>query len=217
MSVLEGRRLVVLDVETTGWDPALGHTILEVGCVTVRDGTHAGTWSSLVGPRRPVDPESSRIHGITEAMLEGAPGPAEVARQVRDLCGDDPIVFHNAAFDVPFLNAMMRTHGVPPLFNPVVDTLGLARGLFGSGDNALGPLAERLGIPPVRRHRAPEDATTTAAILLVLTPRWERERGVRTLDELAAASQDAIRLVPRRMPEPTRPARAPFALGSESA
>jgi DNA polymerase III epsilon subunit family exonuclease len=204
MSVLDGRRLVVLDVETTGWDPALGHTILEVGCVTVEGGARGETWSSLVGPRRPVDPESSRIHGITEPMLDGAPGPAEVAREVRTICGDDPLVFHNAAFDLPFLNALMRARGVPRLFNPVVDTLGLARGLFGSGDNALGPLAERLGIPPVRRHRALEDAATTADVMLALTPRWERERGVRSLDELAAASQDAIRLVPRRMPEPAR-------------
>lgn len=209
MSVLDGRRLVVLDVETTGWDPALGHTILEVACVPVENGARAEGWSSLVGPRRPIDPESSRIHGITEAMLEGAPGPERVAPRVRELCGDDPLVFHNAAFDLSFLSVLLRAHGVPPLHGPVVDTLGLARGLFGSGDNALGKLARRLGIPPARRHRALEDAGTTADILLALTPRWERERGVRSLDELAAASQDAIRLVPRRMPEPApRPATA---------
>jgi DNA polymerase III epsilon subunit-like protein len=79
-----------------------------------------------------------------------------------------------------------------------VDTLGLARGLFGAGENALGELAARLGLPDERRHRALGDARTTARVLLALAPRWEAERGIRSLAELAAASQDALRPAPRR-------------------
>ena len=80
----------------------------------------------------------------------------------------------------------------------MVDTLGLARGLFDMGGNALGALAERLGLPAETSHRALGDALTTARLLLVLGERWEREKGVRSVAELAAASQDVLRLTNRR-------------------
>ena len=113
-------------------------------------------------------------------------------------CGDLPLVNHNAPFDLPFLQELMRSAGQRPLLNPVVDTLGLARGLFGSGGNSLSPLAERLGIPAESAHRALGDALTTARLLLELAGRWERERGIGSLAELAAASQDVMRLTARR-------------------
>ena len=104
----------------------------------------------------------------------------------------------HASFDLPFLVGLMRAASMPPLSNPVVDTLGLARGLFGSGGNALGPLAERFGIAHDGPHRALPDARATAELLRALAERWERERGIRSLDELAGASQDALRVSVRR-------------------
>ena len=60
MSILAGQRLAVLDVETTGWRPRHGDTLLEVARVDIVDGVIAGTWSTLVGPRRPIPPEACR-------------------------------------------------------------------------------------------------------------------------------------------------------------
>lgn len=199
MGLFDGTRLAAVDTETTGFDPALGHGLVEVACVVLDGGRLGETWSTLTDPGRPIPAEASGVHGITDAMVRGAPGPAVVAAALDERCGARTLVFHNAAFDLPFLAALMRQAGRAPLLNPVVDTLGLARGLFDVGGNALGALAARLGLPAETSHRALGDALTTARLLLVLGERWEREKGVRTVAELAAASQDALRLTNRRL------------------
>jgi DNA polymerase III epsilon subunit-like protein len=119
-------------------------------------------------------------------------------RLLREACGDLPLVFHNAPFDLPFLVQLFREAGAPPLVNPIVDTLGLARGLFGTGSNALGALAARLKLPAETAHRALGDTRTTARLFVELAGRWEREKGVRSVLELAAASQDVMRTTARR-------------------
>ena len=137
----------MIDLETTGWSTAHGATAIEIARVGVEDGAIAETWSSLVGPRRPIPPEAIQTHGITEEMLEGAPGPESLATSLREACAGSLLVFHNAPFDLPFLALLLRQGGAPPLYDPVIDTLGLSRGLFGSGVNTLAQLAEQLGFP----------------------------------------------------------------------
>jgi len=191
-------RLQTLDTETTGMSPAYGHALVEVGRVAVVDGTLADTWSSLVRPGRPIPPDASAVHGITDAMVADAPPPGEVGRALREACGDATLVLHNATFDLPFLNSMLRGAGLPPLWNPVIDTLGLARGLLGTGSNSLGSLAVRFELPRETAHRALGDALTTARLFLKLAERWEKEKRITSLAELAAASQDVVRTTGRR-------------------
>ena len=199
-SILDEGRWIAIDVETTGWSPSEGHVLIELACVMIERGAIVDTWASLVNPGRRVPAAAREVHGIDAAMLEGAPDPAAVAPEFRARCSDLPLVMHHAAFDLGFLKPMLREAGVPPLYNPVVDTLGLARGLFGSGANALGQLRASLGLDHEPEHRAAGDARTTARVLLALVPRWERERGVRSVAELAAASQDVMRVAGRRGP-----------------
>lgn len=191
-------RLLVLDTETTGFDPAQGHVLVEVARVDIEGGVLGATWSSLVRPGRPIPPDATAVHGITDVMVANAPTAAELGVELMASIVGRPLVFHNAPFDLPFLNALMAAHGGGPLLNPVVDTLGLARGLFGPGGNSLSALARRLNLPAEPAHRALGDALTTARAFLVLADRWERERGVRSLSELAAASQDVVRRTARR-------------------
>lgn len=198
MALLDGTRLAAIDTETTGMSPAAGAALVEVARVHIDGGALGEAWSSLVRPGRPIPPDATAVHGITDAMVAEAPEPGAVAAELRAQCADLPLVFHNAPFDLPFLIAMFRAHGQPPLLNPVVDTLGLARGLFGAGSNALGALAARLDLPRETAHRALGDARTTARLFLALAARWESERGVRTVAELAAASQDVMRVTARR-------------------
>lgn len=207
MSLLEGARLVAVDTETTGFDVSRGDEIVEVACVPITDGTIDGEgWSSLVRPARPIPADASRIHGISDAMVAGAPTPAAVAVELRRACGEAPLVFHNAPFDLPFLVALLRAGGQPPLYNPVIDTLGLARGLQSTGENSLAALARRMNLPPETAHRAAGDARTTARLFIALAQRWANEKGVRSIPELAAASQDVVRLTRR---SPDRTARRP--------
>jgi DNA polymerase-3 subunit epsilon len=198
VGLLTGLRLLAVDTETTGMSPDAGHRLVEVARVEIVNGALGADWSSLVRPGRPIPPDASRVHGITDAMVAAAPEPRTVGLALREGCGDLPLVFHNAPFDLPFLIQLFREAGAPMLLNPIVDTLGLARGLPGSGSNSLGALAARLGLPPEPAHRALGDARTTARLFLALAARWEAERGVRTLAELAAASQDVMRATARR-------------------
>jgi DNA polymerase III epsilon subunit family exonuclease len=193
----------VLDLETTGWS-ASTHDVVEIGGVTLEAGAVVEEWSSLIRTGQPIPPEATRIHGITDRMLADAPPPAVVGPAFRQRCGEAVLAIHNAGFDLPFLAALFRRHGGAPLFNPVVDTLGLARGVLGGDGNSLVELAQRFGIPHETPHRALSDARATAALLQALSTRWEFERNIRSLAELAAASQDAIRLSRRsaRAPAP---------------
>lgn len=198
MSLLSGVTVLAVDTETTGMSPADGHRLVEVARVAVVDGVLGEDWSTLIDPGRAIPPDATRVHGISDAMVAGAPKAAVAGRMLREVCGDLPLVFHNAPFDLPFLLQLFRDANAPPLTNPIIDTLGLARGLFGTGSNALGALATRLKLPPETAHRALGDTRTTARLFVELAGRWEREKGVRSLDELAAASQDVMRATARR-------------------
>jgi DNA polymerase III subunit epsilon len=198
MSLLAGRTVLAVDTETTGYSPADGHRLIEVARVAIVDGALGEEWSTLVNPGRPIPAEVTRVHGITDAMVASAPRAAEAGRLLRAACGDLPLVFHNAAFDLPFLLHFFREAGAPALLNPVVDTLGLARGLFGPGSKSLGALAARLNLPGEAVHRALGDTRTTARLFIELAGRWEREKGVHSLLELAAVSQDLMRVTARR-------------------
>jgi len=198
MSLLAGQTALALDTETTGMSPALGHRLVEVARVAIVNGALGDEWSSLVDPGRPIPADATRVHGISDDMVAGAPKAAEAGRLLRAACADLPLVFHNASFDLPFLLQLFRDAGAPTLLNPIVDTLGLARGLFGPGSKSLGALATRLELPAETPHRALGDTRTTARLFIELATRWEREKGERTWLELAAVSQDVMRVTARR-------------------
>lgn len=197
-SLLLGRTVFAVDTETTGMDPAMGARLVEVARVAVVDGALGDGWSSLIDPGVRIPPDATRVHGITDAMVSGQPRAPEVGALLREALGDTPLVFHNAPFDLPFLQHLFREARVPTLTNPVVDTLGLARGLFSTGGNALGALTTKLGLPTEQAHRALGDTRMTARLFLALAERWERDKGVRSIEELAAASVDVMRATARR-------------------
>ncbi len=199
MPILSGHTVLAVDTETTGMSPEAGHRLVEVAHVTIADGAIGETWSSLVRPGRPIPPDATRVHGITDAMVAEAPGAVDVGRPWRISLADRPLVFHNAPFDLPFLLSLFREAGAPTLLNPIIDTLGLARGLpDGAAGNSLQVVRKRLGLPEEPAHRALGDALTTARVFLALAERWERERGIRSLNELAAVSLDVMRTTGRR-------------------
>ena len=105
-----GQRLVAVDTETTGLDPNDG-ALVEVATVTLEDGQTRETWSSLMQPGRPIPPDATAVHGITDAMVAAAPAPAGVIAELRRRCGDATLVFHNVSFDLPFLNAELALIG----------------------------------------------------------------------------------------------------------
>ena len=178
MSLLAGVTVLAVDTETTGMSPADGHRLVEVARVAVVNGALGEEWSTLIQPGRAIPPDATRVHGISDAMVANAPTAAAAGRELRAACADLPLVFHNAPFDLPFLLQLFRDANAAPLLNPIIDTLGLARGLFGTGSNALGALATRLNLPAETAHRALGDTRTTARLFVELAGRWQREKGI---------------------------------------
>src|SRR3984957_7004683 len=99
-------RQIVLDTETTGLEPELGHRIIEIGCVELVNRRVTGrTFHRYLNPERAIDEGAMAVHGIKRADLDDKPKFAEVAEERIGFLSGAALVIHNAAFDVAFLDA----------------------------------------------------------------------------------------------------------------
>jgi DNA polymerase-3 subunit epsilon len=183
-------REIILDTETTGFDPKKGDRLIEIGCVEIEDLLPTGrTLHLFCDPERPIPPEATRVHGITDAMLRGKPKFAEIAEQILDFLGDAPIVAHNAQFDRNFVNfELERARRMPTPEDRWIDTLAMALKRFPGASNSLDALCRRFKISLSERqnHGALIDAKLLAAVYLEL--RGGKERGLEFVDTTAAAA-----------------------------
>lgn len=99
------------DVETTGLSAAAGHRVCEVAFLRFLRGSVIDSFVSLVNPLRPIDPGASAVNGIFDGMVADAPPFAELFPGILDFLEEDPLVFHNAPFDLSFLRAEARMAG----------------------------------------------------------------------------------------------------------
>ncbi len=168
-------RQVVLDTETTGLDPALGHRVIELACVEMVNRRLTGrTFHRYVNPQRPSDPGALDVHGLTEEFLSDKPLFRDVADEFLEFVRDAELVIHNAPFDVAFLDAELRRLDLPALgshASGVLDTLRLARELHPGKRNSLDALCERYGVDNSARtlHGALLDARLLAEAYLAMT------------------------------------------------
>ncbi|MGJ3261927.1 MAG: exonuclease domain-containing protein [Salinarimonas sp.] len=194
--LLRALTFVVFDTETTGLDPSRDALCSIAGVRVVNKRLITGEiFDVLVDPGRPIPAASSRVHGITDAMVAGAEPASAVLARFRAFLDDAVLVAHNAAFDLAFLERGQAAAGVS-FTVPVLDTVLLGAHLFGTQESlTLDALAERFGvvIPPEVRHTALGDARATAQVLLGLVPMLEAD-GVRTLRDALAVSDKQARL-----------------------
>jgi DNA polymerase III subunit epsilon len=155
-------REVVLDTETTGLDPSIGHRVVEIGCVEIVNQIPTGAaYHVLVNPERDVPDDAWRVHGHSAASLADKPVFAAVANEFLAFLGEDPLVIHNAEFDIRFINAELERVGLAPIAaDRIVDTLALARRKHPGAPNSLDALCDRYRIDRSRRikHSALLDA-----------------------------------------------------------
>lgn len=171
-------RWAVVDLETTGGDPANSGRIVEIAVVEARTGWIGEPFTSLVNPGVPVEPWVSRLTGITERQLSEAPRFGEIADRVRRELEGRIFVAHNASFDWRFLSEEMWRAGRPLPTGPRLCTLRLARrALPGLERRGLDSAAAYYGIEVRPRQRAAGDALATADLLLRLLEEASR-RGV---------------------------------------
>jgi DNA polymerase III subunit epsilon len=184
--------LVILDTETTGLFPGLGHRVVEIGAIRLENWREVGQISSLLQPGRKMDPKASRVNGINDSDLLGQPTFSEVADELLALLDGAVLVAHNAAFDAGFLGQELLLHGLQTdgifrtLSNPWLCTLQLARQQFHFGRNNLGHIARQLGVRMGRAHRALSDVYTTAEILKRMV-RTLRQQKLETVNDLLHA------------------------------
>lgn len=164
-------REIVLDTETTGFEPSEGDRLVEIGGVELLNHMPTGrTYHQYINPERDMPEEAFNIHGLSEEFLRPMPKFVEVAQAFVDFVGGAQLVIHNAAFDMKFLNFELERAGFPKLNVKVVDTLAIARRRFPGSPASLDALCRRFAIDNSARtlHGALLDSEILAEVYLEL-------------------------------------------------
>lgn len=168
-------REIVLDTETTGLDPKSGHRIVEIGCIELinhmaTDGPDGQFWK-YVDPERDMPEEAFNVHGLSAEFLSDKPKFADIADEFLAFIKDDPLIIHNADFDMGFLNAELAACGRPQLeMGRAIDTVRMARQKFPGSPANLDALCRRFQIDNSDRelHGALKDSRLLADVYLEL-------------------------------------------------
>lgn len=178
-------REIVLDTETTGFDPFRGDRIVEIGCVELLNHMPTGnTFHVYINPERGMPDEAFGVHGIGPDILEpprdaregevtllDKPVFAKVGRDFQEFIGTAKLVIHNASFDMKFLNAELDRMGLQKIpMERAIDTLSMARQKFPGSPATLDALCRRFAIDNSNRtlHGALLDSEILAEVYLEL-------------------------------------------------
>jgi len=187
-------RSVLFDTETTGLDPLLGDRVIEIAAIELINDLPTGEkFYALLDPERDIPSESTRVHGITSAHIEGKPKFADVADAMLDFFADSPLVAHNAPFDFAFLDYELSRIGKPVLGRArMIDTLALAKTRFPGMPNSLDALCRRFEIDLSARttHNALLDCKLLADVYVELTGGRQRGLILETAQDLAFAQYE---------------------------
>lgn len=201
-------REIVLDTETTGLDPGDGHRIVEIGAIELVN--HVPTersWHRYLDPERDMPEEAFAVHGLSAAFLAGKPRFAAVAEDFLAFIGAAPLVIHNAAFDIRFLDAELARVGRAPLgIGRTIDTLEIARRRFPGAANSLDALCRRFGIDTSGRekHGALIDCVLLAEVYLELVGGRQPDFALEVIRGGPSAAAAAWTPPPRPRPLPPR-------------
>jgi DNA polymerase-3 subunit epsilon len=166
-------RELVMDTETTGLDCRGGDRLVEIACVEVMNYIPTGrTWHKYINPQRDMPAEAFAVHGLSAQFLSNKPLFGDLAAEFLEFVGDSKLVFHNASFDMGFINMELERlsySAIPPV--RIVDTLALARRKHPGASATLDALCRRYGIDNSSRtlHGALLDAQLLAEVYLQLS------------------------------------------------
>lgn len=201
-------RQVVLDTETTGFEPADGHRIVEIGCVELFDHLPTGrSFRAHLNPERSVPPETTKIHGLTDEFLADKPKFAEVVEDFLAFIGDAALVIHNASFDLKFVNSELHRVGKPPIPHArAIDTIEIAKAKLPGARYSLDELCRRFAIDLSARtkHGALLDAELTAQVYLELVGGRQRKLSLGPVETAEASDAEAMTARIRPVPLPPR-------------
>lgn len=202
-------REVVLDTETTGFDPETGDRIVEIGAVELMGHMATGrTYHQYINPERAMPDEAFQVHGLGDDFLRDKPKFAEIGQAFLDFIGDAKLVIHNAAFDVKFLNAELKWMNLPQIpWEQAIDTLAIARKRFPGSPASLDALCRRFNIDNSSRtlHGALLDSEILAEVYLELIGGRQPDFALSAKPEAASGETQADWTPkPRANPLPSR-------------
>lgn len=114
---------VIFDTETTGFNPGLSDSMIEIGAVKMRDGAIIDSFDELINPGCLIDSEITELTGITNNMVRDCPNEEEVTKKFKEWIGDLPLVAHNAKFDKNMLEMAYYKYDLGTLDNVILDTM----------------------------------------------------------------------------------------------
>ena len=165
-------REIVLDTETTGFEPAEGDRIVEIGAIELVNHVRTGKeYHQYINPERAMPDGAFQVHGLGDDFLKDFPVFRQIGQAFLDFIGDAKLVIHNAAFDMKFLNAELGWMGLPVMhMDRAIDTLAIARSKFPGSPASLDALSRRFGIDTSARvkHGALLDSEILAEVYLEL-------------------------------------------------
>lgn len=157
----------ITDIETTGGSPK-SSKITEIA-IYKHDGIRiVDEFVTLINPELPIPEFISRLTGINDRMVEGAPKFYEIAKQIVEFTEDAIFVAHNVAFDYGMIRHEFKRLGFD-FRRPHLCTVRSSRYVLpGKESYSLGKLTRSLGIEINGRHRAGGDALATAELFKIL-------------------------------------------------
>ena len=205
-------REIVLDTETTGFDPGAGDRIVEIGGVELLNHLPTGkTYHQYINPERDMPDEAFQVHGLGNDFLRDKPVFAAIGQAFVDFVGNAKLVIHNASFDMKFLNHELKKMGLAEIpWSQAIDTLAIARQKFPGSPASLDALCRRFGVDNSKRekHGALLDSEILAEVYLeliggrqpdlVLAPQGD------TAGNIGGAADSDWRPRPRPKPLPSR-------------
>ncbi len=201
-------REIVLDTETTGLDPEAGHRVVEIGCLELINRVPSGrSFQAYLNPERDVPAGAYEVHGLSAEFLAKHPVFADMCERFLEFIADSPLVIHNAAFDLKFVNAELRRSGRETIVAArAVDTIEIARRKFPGSPASLDALCRRFGIDNSMRekHGALLDAELLAEVYLALTGGRQASFGLAAAAGAAAAPSATVLETPATRRAPRR-------------
>lgn len=140
-------RQLLLDTETTGFEPKEGHRIIEFAALEMIDRKLTGKSLHLYfNPERDIPEEATRVHGITIDQIKHEPPFRELVNEIIDYIRGAELIIHNAKFDLNFLDHHFQELGKKKTLDYAaksIDSLTMARNKFPGAKNNLDALCDR--------------------------------------------------------------------------
>lgn len=160
---------VVVDLETTGFDPYKGCEIIEIGITEIIDNKIVRNYSRLIKPDSIIPPVITELTGISNEMVENEEGIEDVLPRFRKFLGDRVMIAHNAKFDLKFLNYYLKKYNLQPIDNHLCTLEMLKKCKSYKGKNKkLQTACEYYNITNENAHRADNDTKATAELFLII-------------------------------------------------